>query len=79
MGSNIYGKEHLRKDNEIHLGSRCSFFMDNCLLVIIGNFVLYPASVDSIYLVFGFPKGVERDGEDGINFLKRVSLKYEGQ
>ena len=48
--------------------------MDSRLLVIIGNFALYPASVDSIYLILGFSEGVERDGEDGINFLKRVSL-----
>jgi hypothetical protein len=51
--------------------------MDNSLLVLIRNFVLYSGSVDSIYLIFGSPERVKRDGEDGINFLKCVTLEQE--
>lgn len=49
--------------------------MDSRLLVVIGKLLLYPGSVDSIYLILGVPEGVKGDGEDGINFLKCVSLK----
>lgn len=51
--------------------------MDNRLLVLIRNLVLYPGSVDSIYLIFVFPERVKRDGENGINFLECVTLEQE--
>lgn len=71
----IYSREYLKEDHRMHPVLSCCFFMDSRLLVVIGKLLLYPGSVDSIYLILGVPEGVKGDGEDGINFLKCISLK----